>query len=55
MENVSFSTQYSSTTPSVDQKSALQAGRLYERAGQLPKALTPLVYLRVASINGCPF
>ena len=44
MENVSFSTQYSSTTPSVDQKSALQAGRLYERAGQLPKALQ--IYIR---------
>ena len=26
-----------------------------ERSGQLPKALLPLVYLRVASINGCPF
>jgi len=39
MENVSFSTQYSSTAPSADQKSALLAGRLYERAGQLPKAL----------------
>jgi eukaryotic-like serine/threonine-protein kinase len=44
MENVSFSTQYSSTTPSPDQKSALQAGRLYERAGQLPKALQ--IYIR---------
>jgi tetratricopeptide (TPR) repeat protein len=44
MENVSFSTQYSSTAPSADQKSALQAGRLYERAGQLPKALQ--IYIR---------
>ena len=44
MENVSFSTQYSSTAPSVDQKSALQAGRLYERADQLPKALQ--IYIR---------
>ncbi|HXP76921.1 MAG TPA: hypothetical protein VN823_22495 [Stellaceae bacterium] len=26
-----------------------------EQSGQLPKALLPLVYLRVASINGCPF
>ena len=25
------------------------------QSGQLPKALLPLVYLRVASINGCPF
>jgi alkylhydroperoxidase family enzyme len=30
-------------------------GAAIERSGQLPKALTPLVYLRVASINGCPF
>jgi tetratricopeptide (TPR) repeat protein len=39
MENVSFSTTYSSTSPSADQKSALQAGKLYEKAGALPKAL----------------
>jgi len=26
-----------------------------EQSGQLPKAIPPLVYLRVASINGCPF
>ena len=26
-----------------------------EQSGQLPKALVPLIYLRVASINGCPF
>ena len=39
MENVSFSTTYSSTTPANDQKSALQAGRLYEKAGALPRAL----------------
>lgn len=25
------------------------------QSGQLPKALLPLIYLRVASINGCPF
>lgn len=25
------------------------------QSGQLPGALLPLVYLRVASINGCPF
>jgi hypothetical protein len=30
MENVSYSTTYSSTAPSADQKSALHAGRLYE-------------------------
>jgi len=26
-----------------------------EQSGQLPKSMLPLVYLRVASINGCPF
>jgi alkylhydroperoxidase family enzyme len=26
-----------------------------ERSGLLPKDLLPLVYLRVALINGCPF
>jgi len=26
-----------------------------DRSGLLPKALLPLVYLRVALINGCPF
>jgi alkylhydroperoxidase family enzyme len=25
------------------------------QSGQLPKTLLPLVYLRVATINGCPF
>ena len=40
MENVSFSTTYSQTAPSVDQKSALHAGRLYEKAGDLNKALS---------------
>ena len=44
MENVSFSTQYSSTAPSADQKTALQAGKLYERAGQPAKALN--IYTR---------
>jgi tetratricopeptide (TPR) repeat protein len=39
MENVSFSTTYSPTAPSADQKSALQAGKLYERAGAIAKAL----------------
>jgi serine/threonine-protein kinase len=37
-ENVSFSTTYSSTAPSADQKSALMAGRLYEKAGDLGRA-----------------
>jgi alkylhydroperoxidase family enzyme len=30
-------------------------GAAIEQSGQLPKALLPFVYLRVASINGCPF
>jgi tetratricopeptide (TPR) repeat protein len=37
-ENVSFATTYSSTAPSADQKSALFAGRLYEKAGKLDRA-----------------
>jgi len=38
MENVSFSTTYSQTAPSTDQKSALSAGRLFEKAGKLDRA-----------------
>ena len=30
-------------------------GAAIEQSGQLPRGLLPLVYLRVASINGCPF
>jgi alkylhydroperoxidase family enzyme len=30
-------------------------GAAIEQSGQLPKGLLPLVYLRVASLNGCPF
>ena len=30
-------------------------GQAIEQSGQLPKGLVPLIYLRVASINGCPF
>jgi len=40
MENVSFSTTYSSTAPAAENKSALQAGRLFEKAGQLDRAVT---------------
>jgi serine/threonine-protein kinase len=40
MENVSYSTTYSSTASSADQKSAHHAGRLYEQAGELVRALT---------------
>ena len=39
MENVSFSTTYSSTASPADQKSALLAGRLYEKAGELDRAV----------------
>jgi len=38
MENVSYSTTYSSTASSADQKSALLAGRLYEKAGDKNRA-----------------
>jgi alkylhydroperoxidase family enzyme len=30
-------------------------GQSIEQSGQLPKTLRPLVYLRVAMVNGCPF
>ena len=37
----------------------LHAARLLsasiDQSGQLPKTIPPLVYLRVAGINGCPF
>ncbi|MCI0548284.1 MAG: hypothetical protein L0027_13490 [Candidatus Rokubacteria bacterium] len=36
-------------------KAAKQLGASIERSGQLPAALLPLVYLRVAQLNGCPF
>ena len=36
-------------------KAAQELAASIERSGQLPKSLLPLVYLRVASINGCPF
>jgi hypothetical protein len=26
-----------------------------DQSGQLPKTIPPLIYLRVAGINGCPF
>ena len=35
---------------------AVQAlGASIEQSGQLPRGLLPLISLRVASINGCPF
>ena len=30
-------------------------GQAIEQSGQLPKKLVPLIYTRVATINGCPF
>ena len=39
MENVSYSTTYSSTATSPDQKSALLSGRLYEKIGEVKRAL----------------
>jgi tetratricopeptide (TPR) repeat protein len=39
MENVSFSTTYSSTAPATEQKSALLAGQLFAKAGALDRAV----------------
>jgi len=36
-------------------RAAKLLGASIEQSGLLPKALPPLIYLRVASINGCPF
>ena len=36
-------------------RAAKQLGASIERSGLLPAALLPLIYLRVALINGCPF
>jgi alkylhydroperoxidase family enzyme len=36
-------------------RAAKALGASIEQSGRLPKALLPLVYLRVASLNGCPF
>ena len=30
-------------------------GQSIEQSGLLPKGLAPLLYVRVATINGCPF
>ena len=34
---------------------AKMLGASIAQSGQLPKTIPPLVYLRVAGINGCPF
>ena len=36
-------------------RAAKSLGASIDQSGQLPKSLPPLVYLRVATINGCPF
>lgn len=36
-------------------RAAKQLSAAIDRSGLLPKGLMPLVYLRVALINGCPF
>jgi alkylhydroperoxidase family enzyme len=36
-------------------KAAKQLSLSLEKSGLLPPALLPLIYLRVALINGCPF
>ncbi|MBV9017134.1 MAG: hypothetical protein JO058_15915 [Alphaproteobacteria bacterium] len=36
-------------------RAAKALGASIAQSGQLPKGLVPLVSLRVASINGCPF
>ena len=36
-------------------KAAGLMGLAFEQSGQLPKGMLPLIYTRVATINGCPF
>ena len=36
-------------------EAAKALGAAIERSGSLPPRLLPLVYLRVAKLNGCPF
>ena len=36
-------------------RAAQALGAAIDRSGQLPKELLALVYLRVATLNGCPF
>ena len=36
-------------------RAAKALGAAIERSGLLPPGLLPLVYLRVATLNGCPF
>ncbi|MEK7387656.1 MAG: hypothetical protein AABZ83_14550 [candidate division NC10 bacterium] len=47
-------TKIQAHTPGI-MKAAKQLSTAIDRSGLLPKDLLPLVYLRVALINGCPF
>jgi len=47
-------TKIQAHTPGI-MKAAKQLAAAVERSGLLPPQLLPLVYLRVALINGCPF
>jgi len=47
-------TKVQAHTPGI-MKAAKQLGAAVEKSGLLPAALLPLVYLRIALINGCPF
>jgi len=47
-------TKIQAHTPGI-MKAAKQLSAAVERSGLLPPQLLPLVYLRVALINGCPF
>ncbi len=47
-------TKIQAHTPGI-MKAAKQLSASIDRSGLLPKDLLPLVYLRVALINGCPF
>jgi alkylhydroperoxidase family enzyme len=47
-------TKVQAHTPGI-MKAAKALAAAVDRSGLLPKDLLPLVYLRVALINGCPF
>ncbi len=47
-------TKIQAHTPGI-MTAAKQLSAAVDRSGLLPKDLLPLVYLRVALINGCPF
>jgi alkylhydroperoxidase family enzyme len=47
-------TKIQAHTPGI-MKAAKSLSAAVDRSGLLPPGLLPLVYLRVATINGCPF